>query len=360
MPAGRSSGLTSPALPILFVLAAAVLFGASAPLSKLMLAATDPVVLAALLYLGSGAGMAIVKLGSGAMGKSGAEAPLKRSDAPWLLSALLAGGIMAPMLMMVGLSTTPAAFGALLLNFEAVGTIIIARLMFREAVGRGVWLALVLITAGSMAVSVKDEGGWALSIGALGILAACFLWGLDNNLTRNISAKDPVSTVAIKGVGAGLFGVAFSLVLGRDLPALPGALAAVSVGFVCYGLSMALYIRALRDIGAARTGALFGAAPFIGVLLGLVIFNDPVTAWFVLSFLLTMAGAILLFWEAHGHRHAHALETHEHRHAHDDGHHVHEHGGGTVPHGPHSHVHTHEALDHEHRHAPDLHHRHPH
>lgn len=345
-------------LAMLMGLGAAVLFGASAPLAKLMLDSVDPVMLAGLFYLGSGIGMALAKVAQGAIGGAATEAPLRRPDFPWLLGALAVGGVAAPIILMLGLGTTPASTAALLLNFEAVGTVIIARVMFREAVGRGVWLALAFVTTGSIVLSVNSGDAWGLSLGAVAIMAACLLWGLDNNLTRNISARDPISIVAIKGLGAGLFSIAFAIMLGRDFPTIATVLLALITGFVCYGLSIALYIRALRGLGAARTGAIFGTAPFAGAVLGFVIFHDQVTVWLAIALPLLVLGAVLLFREAHSHTHVHTAEVHEHRHIHDDGHHGHEHGQPDV--GTHSHLHKHEAIEHSHPHAPDIHHRHGH
>ncbi|MFH0816407.1 MAG: DMT family transporter [Methanobacteriota archaeon] len=345
-------------LAILMGLGAAVLFGASAPLAKVMLDTVDPVMLAGLLYLGSGLGMALAKATQTAMGRASSEAPLRKADLPWLMSALVVGGIAAPIILMFGLGTTPASTAALLLNFEAVGTVIVARLMFKEAVGRGIWLALFLVTAGSVVLSVNAASGWGISPGILAILAACLLWGLDNNFTRNVSARDPISIVAIKGVGAGLFSIALAFIIGRDFPAMTTAFAAMLVGFVCYGLSIALYIRALRDMGAARTGALFGTAPFVGAAIGLAIFHDSLTVGFMVSVPLMVVGAVLLFREAHAHPHVHTSETHEHRHVHDDEHHDHAHEKPVE--GAHSHPHEHEAVEHAHPHAPDTHHRHEH
>ncbi|MEW5936783.1 MAG: DMT family transporter [Candidatus Thermoplasmatota archaeon] len=344
----------------LMAVAAAVLFGASAPLAKALLEEVDPVMLAGLLYLGSGLGMALTMAAQRVGGRITSEAPLKRADAPWLVSALLVGGVAAPIILMLGLDTTPSSTAALLLNFEAVGTVLVARLMFGEAVGARVWAALALVTCGSIVLSLTDDGGWGVSLGALGILAACVLWGLDNNFTRNVSAKDPVTIVAAKGVGAGLFSVALALALGMRFPDIITVGLAMLVGFVCYGLSIALYVRALRDLGAARTGALFGTAPFVGAVIGLAMFRDQPTVGLVVSFPLMVAGAMMLMREAHSHAHVHDAEMHEHRHAHDDDHHGHAHEGEVEVRGAHSHIHKHEATEHEHQHAPDIHHRHGH
>jgi drug/metabolite transporter (DMT)-like permease len=344
---------------MLMALGAALLFGSSVPLAKVMLGSMDPLMLAALLYLGSGIGMAAVKLGLKASGKLSGEAQLKRGDAPWLLGALIVGGVAAPVILFFGLDSTPSSTAALLLNFEAVGTVLIAGLMFRESVEKRVWLALVLVTAGGIILTVNGSG-WGLSVGAIGIIAACFLWGLDNNLTRNISGKDPVTIVAIKGIGAGLVSLLLALLLGRGIPQLSTFAIAMLIGFVCYGLSLYLYVHSLRGLGAARAGALFAVAPFGGALLGIGILHDSLTMGFIISLLLMAAGAMLLFREAHRHSHAHVREVHEHRHSHDDEHHAHVHEAESISSQAHSHTHKHEATEHVHPHAPDTHHRHQH
>lgn len=220
-------------------------------------------------------------------------------------------------------------------------------------------MALFLITLGSILLSINSTDGWGLSLGALTVLAACFLWGLDNNLTRNISAKDPIMIVTIKGLGAGLFSIALAIAIGNDFPELSVIVIALFIGFLCYGLSLFLYIRALRGLGAARTGALFGTAPFSGGLLGLLIFHDSITIWLIVALPLLIFGTILMFKEAHEHSHKHTAESHEHRHAHDDRHHDHSHEG-PEPKYSHSHFHSHGEVKHEHHHMPDIHHRHEH
>lgn len=337
---------------------AGILFGASVPLSKVMLGSSDPLMLAALLYLGSGLGMVFMRLLLRTGSRPPSESGLKRADAPWLLGALAVGGVVAPIVLMLSLKTTPSSTAALLLNFEAVGTVLIAALMFREPVGRRVWLALGLLTAGGVVLSLKG-GGWGISIGALGIIAACSLWGLDNNLTRNISARDPTEIVAVKGLGAGLFSLILAVSLSRVFPELWDAVSALLIGFVCYGLSLYLYVMALRGLGAARAGALFAVAPFSGAALGMLMFRESPTEALAISLPLMAAGAFLLFSEAHGHPHRHRRETHDHRHSHSDGHHSHPHPPDTQE-TMHSHSHEHEVTEHEHPHSPDIHHRHSH
>ena len=353
-------------LPALKALAAAVLFGINAPLSKVLLAPgrlgeVAPITMAALLYLGSGIG-ALALLGLQRRDETAAsEARLQRHDLPWLAGALLAGGVAAPIVLMFSLRVTPGATASLLLNFEGVATTMIAALAFREAVGRRVWSAIGLITAATLVLSWEPQARLGISLGALGVLAACVLWGADNNFTRNISARNPLTIVAVKGLGAGLFSLMLALLVGQPLPSVGAALGAMLLGSVSYGLSITLFILALRDLGAARTSALYSSSPFIGALLSFVILRETVGMQFLIAMPLMLLGTALLVTEQHAHRHRHSFVTHEHRHHHDDAHHTHKHAPGEIPlGGSHSHPHKHLPLVHEHAHAPDLHHRHEH
>jgi len=347
--------------PMLQALIAAALFGASAPLSKLMLNQVEPVPLAAFLYLGSGFGAMIfwiIQRRVHIQGSDFAEANIRGQDYLWMAGALLAGGVAAPIILLLSLQITPASTASLLLNFESVATTLIAALLFKEAIGRRIWGAIIAITIASVLLSWKGSG-WGLTFGALGILAACGLWGLDNNFTRNISAKNPLAIVAIKGIGAGTFSLILAFVLRIELPTPGNALGALLLGSISYGLSIVLFVLALRGLGAARTSALFGAAPFIGALLALLIFRESPTPSLILAFLVMVAGAYLLLGEDHQHRHEHQVLLHDHRHSHVDGHHTHQHDGDEVQ-MEHSHLHSHAHNVHKHPHAPDLHHRHAH
>jgi drug/metabolite transporter (DMT)-like permease len=360
------SGAQRHLLPVLKALAAAVLFGINAPLSKVLLAPgrlgeVAPIPMAALLYLGSGLG-ALALLGvRGRDTATESEARLQRADAPWLVGALLAGGVAAPIVLMFSLRVTPGATASLLLNFEGVATTLIAALAFREAVGRRVWGAIGLVTAASIVLSWEPGGRLGVSLGALGVLAACVLWGVDNNFTRNISAKNPLTIVAVKGLGAGLFSLVLALLVGQPLPGIGAALSAMVLGSVSYGLSITLFILALRDLGAARTSALFSSAPFIGAAIAFVVLRERVQMQFLVALPLMMAGTVLLITERHAHEHRHGFLVHEHRHRHDDAHHHHQHAADRIPpSGWHSHPHEHPPEIHEHPHTPDLHHRHEH
>ena len=339
-------------------LLAAVLFGASAPLAKLLLGEIEPISLAAFLYLGSGLGVLLFKT----IQKKDieGEAQIKRADWGWLAGSVFAGGVAAPIALLVSLRSTPAATASLLLNFEGVATTLIAALVFKESINRTAVWALLCVTSATIILSWDTSGQWGLSLGALGILSACVLWGVDNNLTRNISAKDPLSIVLVKGLGAGSFSLILTLILGNSLPRLSIILGAMLLGSVSYGLSIVLFIRAMRALGAARTSALFGTAPLAGVVLSVILFRETPNTLFLIALPLMIVATLLLFRENHSHKHIHEAVTHEHRHRHDDGHHNHNHPEMVSRSLTHSHVHTHEPIEHEHPHLPDIHHRHTH
>ncbi|MCX6096084.1 MAG: EamA family transporter [Candidatus Bipolaricaulota bacterium] len=347
--------------PLLEVLLAAALFGASAPLAKLLLGEVEPIPLAALLYLGAGLGILLVRVLAKAPGPGrGRESRLDRKDLPRLAGAVLAGGVAAPLLLLYGLRATEAATASLLLNFEAVATAAIAAVLFRESVGQRTWVAILVVSLGSVLLSLDPSAGWAPSTGALLILAACAMWGLDNNLTREVSLKDPGEIVAVKGLVGGGVSLVLALALHRPFPGLEAIGLGLLLGSLCYGASISLFVRALRKLGSARTGALFAAAPFIGAAVSFVIFRTLPVASFFAALALMAVGACLLFFERHAHPHAHEPLEHAHSHRHDDGHHAHDHEGPLALAVEHAHSHAHEPVAHAHAHRPDAHHRHPH
>ncbi len=351
----------APIYLMLQALLAALLFGVSAPIAKVLLGEVDPITLAAFLYLGCGSGLFLLKNVQRLSGQvAETEARVNKRDMVWLVGAILAGGVAAPIVLMFSLRETPAAAASLLLNFESVATTFIATLVFKEAVSRRAWWAILSVTAASILLSLDLKGEWGVSIGAIGVLAACVLWGIDNNFTRNISAKDPVAVVTIKGLGAGAFSLTLALVLGRPFPGLAIALGAMLLGSMSYGVSIVLFVRAMRGLGAARTSALFGTAPLAGVAVSFLIFQDAPTTMFILALSLMTAGTILLLSEHHSHLHTHEPIVHEHHHRHDDAHHTHEHPEPISPGQSHSHWHEHPWSQHEHPHMPDNHHRHSH
>lgn len=337
----------------------AALFGASTPFAKALLGGgVSPWLLAGLLYLGSGLGLGIVEIARGATGAERAEAPLRRGDFPWLALVVLSGGVVGPLLLMVGLAATPAATASLLLNLEGLATMAIAWLTFHESVDRRLLLGAAAILAGAVLLSWQG-GPSGFGWGTVAIAGACLAWGIDNNLTRRLSAADPVQIALIKGLGAGAANLALALAAGAHLPSVLAIGGAAVIGFLGYGLSLVLFVFALRHLGAARTGAYFSAAPFIGALIAVTLFGEPVTTAFVLAGLLIAAGVYLHLAEVHEHAHAHEALEHEHRHVHD-AHHQHQHKPGDPLGEPHAHPHRHQGIVHKHPHYPDLHHRHGH
>jgi drug/metabolite transporter (DMT)-like permease len=340
-----------------FAFGSALLFGLTAPLSKLLLDRFDPQLLAGVLYLGAGLGLAVVNVGRRAIGLPGAEAPVRRHDLPWLAAVVVAGGLIGPLLLMVGLQWTSAANGSLLLNLEGLATMAIAWLVFRENVDARLFAGAMAILAGAAVLS-RNGAGVSLDRGALLIAGACFAWGVDNNLTRKLSSADPVAIVAIKGLAAGSVNCAMALARGAGLPGPEPLAAAATLGFFGVGVSLVLFILALRHLGTARAGAYFSLAPFIGAVAAIVLLREPATPSLLIAGALMGLGVWLHLAERHEHQHDHDPLEHEHGHVHDE-HHQHSHGGEVVVE-PHSHRHRHQRLVHSHPHYPDLHHRHDH
>jgi drug/metabolite transporter (DMT)-like permease len=291
-------------------------------------------------------------------GAAPAEAPLRRSDLPWLALVVFFGGMAGPVLLMIGLSTTAGSTASLLLNVEGLATMAIAWIVFRESVDRRLLAGAAAILAGAVVLSWQGEAG-GLGLGAIAIVGACIAWGIDNNLTRKLSAADPIQIAMAKGLVAGGVNTALALVYGETLPALTTVTVAGAVGFLGYGVSLALFVVSLRHLGAARTGAYFSTAPFIGAAVAVAILGDPVTLQLGIAAVLMGVGVYLHLTEVHDHEHLHEALEHEHRHVHDL-HHRHEHAANDPPGEPHSHRHRHAPLRHKHPHYPDLHHRHVH
>ena len=286
-----------------------------------------------------------------------AEAPLRRADLPWLAAVVASGGVAGPLLLMFGLASTDAASASLLLNLEGLATMGLAWVAFRENVDRRLLLGALAILAGAALLSWS--GGIGLSRGALLIAGACLAWGVDNNLTRRLSSADPVRIAMVKGLVAGSVNLALALLQGAALPGPGAVLAAGIVGFLGYGVSLALFILGLRHLGTARTGAYFSLAPFVGAALAVAVLGEPPSARLLLAAGLMALGLWLHLAERHEHDHQHEPEEHEHRHVHDE-HHRHAHVSGELAGEPHAHRHRHEPLVHRHPHYPDLHHRHEH
>lgn len=345
---------------IIFALSSAVLFGLSTPVAKGLLSGTDPLVLAALLYLGSGAGLMLWRLVRRKVYSNEANR-LAPSQISSLIAMVLFGGIAAPVLLLYGLSSSSASTVALLLNLETVLTALIASLAFKEHYHRRLLVGMLLVTAGAMAVTVGGNGETVLqfSWGNLAVVAACLAWALDNNVTRTLSLWDPARLATIKGLTAGSFNLLLAVLLGKSLPSFPFTLSALVIGAFAYGASLVLFILALRHLGTARTSAYFSCAPFLGSLVSILVFREPVGSAFAAGFLLMAVGVWMHLTERHHHEHAHEPIEHTHEHVHDD-HHQHDHGPLDPPGQPHTHSHIHESIVHSHSHFPDIHHRHYH
>ncbi len=340
-------------------LVAAALFGVSTPLAKALLASLTPQLLAGLLYLGSGVGLALYDTLRTRGGSVSKEAPLTRRDVPWLAGAIVFGGGLGPVLLMLGLALTPASSASLLLNLEGVFTALIAWFGFRENFDRRIALGMLAIIAGGVVLSWEGRLEWGGLVGPLLVAGATLCWAVDNNLTQKVSAGDPVQIAMLKGLAAGSVNVAIAVALGASWPTLPRAGATLVVGFLGYGVSLALFVRALRDLGTARTGAYFSSAPFLGAAVSLVVFRERPTLLFGAGAALMALGVWLHITERHEHVHHHEALEHEHPHVHD-AHHQHAHGPDDPPGEPHSHRHRHEPMVHSHPHYPDIHHRHRH
>jgi len=335
-------------------IASAVLFGAGTPVAKLLLGDVSPWLLAGLLYTGSGLGLGVYRLI-----RRSARVRLTRREVPPLVGAVLFGGLVAPVLLMSGLARMPASGASLLLNAEAVFTALLAWFVFRENVDRRIALGMLAIVAGAVVLSVPAGIDFGRIWPSLAILGACLCWGIDNNLTRKVALTDATWLAAVKGGVAGPVNLGLAFSLGATLPPVWTIAAAMGVGLLAYGVSLVLFIVAMRHVGTARAGAYFSVAPFFGALLAVAL-GEAITIPLVVAALLMALGVWLHLTERHEHDHTHEAITHDHVHRHDDGHHDHEHSETVTPATRHRHPHTHDAVTHSHDHYPDAHHRHPH
>ena len=275
-----------------YAILAAALYALSAPLSKRLLASVSPTMMAALLYLGAGLGMCAVRLGQRTLGVQRREQSLARPDLPYV-AGMVALDIAAPIFLMLGLSRTTAANASLLNNFEIVATSIIALCVFGEAISRQLWAAIGLITLASVLLSVEGTESLSFSPGSLLVLLACVCWGFENNCTRRLSEKDPLEIVTVKGFGSGLGALGIALATGSAFPGAWQIVSALLLGFVAYGLSILFYVRAQRDLGAARTSAYYALAPFIGVGLSFLMDGAAPAPLFFAALAAMAAGAYL-------------------------------------------------------------------
>ena len=341
---------------VLLALAAALAFGATTPIIAWAGREVGPFATAALLYAGAALITGALRWFARAPGP-----PLRRGDLPRVVGVAIAGAAVAPVLLAWGLQRAGATVGSLLLNLEAVFTVLLARAVFREPIGRHIATAVVAMVAGGavLVLDVARDGLAAAGVaGALAVAAATLGWAIDNALTRPLAEREPLDVVAAKaGLGVAITIVA-AVVAGESLPSIGAAIVLLACGATGYGLSLRLYLLAQRAIGAARTGSMFAVAPFLGAAIAVAAGGRTLTAWTIAAAALFAIGVYLHLTEQHGHPHVHEPVEHDHVHNHDDGHHDHGHDPPFV--GEHAHPHQHPRLVHEHDHAPDLHHAHDH
>jgi drug/metabolite transporter (DMT)-like permease len=347
LPSRRTSGIVA-------ALLAALTFGLTVPLAKAWFSGVGPWLLAGLLYLGSGIGLSAWAVLRGRPW----SVPLR--ELPWLAGAVLAGGIVAPVLLLLGLRDIPASTASLMLTCEGLFTSLLAWIAFREHYDRRIVLGFLAIAGGAITLALAPGSPQSAPLlPVVLVLTACLAWGVDNNLTRVIALADPIQVAAAKGLVAGLTNTILAVTLGAQLPATAVSVLAGVVGFVGYGLSLALFVYALRELGTSRTSAYFSVAPFVGALVAVLILGEPFTGALMIAGALMGWGVWLHVTEHHLHDHDHHSLEHEHAHDHDE-HHDHQHGDDVVPQGSHTHRHTHAPLRHRHAHFPDAHHRHDH
>ena len=341
---------------VLATLLAAALFGAGTPLAKFLLSQTSPWLLAALLYLGSGIGLFLLRRIRTSM-----PVQLPKGEWKWLAGAVCAGGVVGPVLLMYGLSSMPASGASLLLNAEGVLTALIAWFVFKENFDRRIAMGMLAIVAGGLVLAWPGEAKFGSIWPALAVIGACLSWGIDNNLTRKISLSDASFIAMVKGLAAGATNLVLALALDAVWPSATVVIAASVLGFASYGASLVLFVIGLRHLGSARTGAYFSIAPFMGAALSLIVLGEPITASLVISGILMGWGVWLHLTETHRHDHIHEPLEHSHEHVHGvgDEHHDHLHPDGLIK-GKHTHGHRHAPIAHSHAHFPDAHHRHTH
>jgi drug/metabolite transporter (DMT)-like permease len=338
-------------------LAAAVLFGLSAPLGKMLVRDAEPLVVSGVLYLGAGIGLSVLGWLRTRREGTNRETPLRKEDLGLLLGITLAGGVLGPLLMLWGLHRLPAVTASLLLNLEAPLTVVLAVLAFGEHLARREAGAFCLILMGLVVLTYTGTSVPTSWLGVLAVFGACSSWAIDNNLTQRLSLRDPVAVARAKGLLAGGTSLVLALALGERLPPARVVCAGLLVGLVSYGISLVLAVHAMRLLGAARQAAFFATAPFVGAAAAVPLLGETIGVRALAAAGLMGAGVLLLLRERHDHVHVHHRLAHEHRHVHDE-HHQHPHLPGDPPGEPHAHAHVHDVLEHAHPHVPDAHHRH--
>jgi drug/metabolite transporter (DMT)-like permease len=341
----------------LYALGAAFLFGASTPLAKHLSGDMPALLLAGLLYLGSGLGLMLARL---LRDRGFKDADLPRPEWPWLVGAIFFGGVLGPVALMAGLVTTRGSTASLLLNLEAVLTALIAWVVFKESADRRIVLGMLAIVAGGVALGWPTDADTPSNVMGLVLIGlACLCWAIDNNLTRKVSATDALFIAAVKGLAAGTVNTLLAIASGASWPNFATLSATLCIGLLGYGVSLVLFVLALRGLGTARTGAYFSTAPFIGAAVAILFFSEPTSLPFWVAAGLMGLGVWLHLTEKHVHEHVHEALEHSHEHVHDE-HHQHDHEAGWDGSEKHSHLHTHARLRHSHPHFPDIHHRHTH
>ena len=351
-------------LATIYAIVAAALYAINVPFSKILLGYVEPTMMAAFLYLGAGLGMFVYSITSKAIGKKVPTEPLTRKELPYTIAMVILD-IIAPILLMLGIQSSHAANVSLINNFEIVVTSLIALFVFKEIISKRLWIAIVLVTVASVILSFDGAGALAFNMGSLFVFGACACWGIENNCTRMISNKSSFEIVVIKGTFSGLGSLIVALTIGESIPPLFWMACVLLLGFVAYGLSIYFYVRAQKDLGAAKTSAYYSIAPFLGVTFGMVIFGErPVIQFYVALVVMIVSTYFMIkdtielqhthehtHTHTHEHRHGDFVHTHEHAHTHT---HIHVHGEDTENHNHNHkkmlHEHNHMAIPHEHLH----------
>ncbi|MCY7007968.1 DMT family transporter [Fusobacterium simiae] len=333
----------------LFALLAASVYSINIPLSKILLKYVGTTMMAGLLYLGAGIGLILLTIILKFLGISKKEDSLTKKELPYTIAMILLD-IIAPILLMLGISMTNSANVSLLNNFEIVATSVIALVIFKEIISKKLWLAIFLVTIASIILSFEGEGAFEFNKGSLLVLGASTCWGFENNCTKMLSNKNPIEIVTIKGCFSGLGSIIIALIIGEKFPALIWLFTVMLLGFVAYGLSICLYIIAQKSLGAAKTSAYYSVAPFLGVAFSMLLLHERPTLQFYIALLIMIIATIIMIKDTitlqHTHEHEH---THSHEHRHGNIVHTHVHTHRHV----HLHVHTGNPDEHEHNENDD-------
>ena len=337
----------------IYAIAAAALYAINIPFSKLLLTKVQPTMMAAFLYLGAGLGLLIYSL----LGREKEESqPLTGAELPYTIGMVVLD-IAAPILLMLGLERTNSANASLLNNFEIVATSMIALLVFKEVLSKRLVLAIGLVTLASVILGFDGQGSFQFNTGSLFVLGAACCWGLENNCTRMLSSKSSVQITTVKGIFSGLGSLVVAFIVGEEIPGILWIAAVLLLGFVAYGLSINFYIKAQKDLGAAKTSAYYSIAPFLGVAFGMLLLGERPAPQFYIGFSIMIVATVLMVKDtislqhthehshvhSHAHRHGDLVHSHEHTHIHS---HTHIHGEDESTHG-----HTHKDIDgHDHAH----------